>query len=280
MKKYILVIILGLILSNPSKLKSQDIIKLLSGQEWQVKVIQEYDDSVLFYYSQDSLKIIHSLKRKYIDKVDYHGVPVKFPIDLVSKKVIYTGVVQVDSSLNANTLYNILKEWFASDVSKFYRSSSEKGSGTNDAIWGTKKANMATVDLSFKNDQPLKLDDPANKKLLGRVVCKYFGTSMGCVRLLYLTFDIKIQAKDGKYKYDISNFDYTHYNHYSASKIGFNVFSDKGPCKSTGPIEELLQCENCTGGLEKFYNYIDTEVNKLILDVKEFVNKNKVNTSW
>jgi|GEM_PF-3139840 hypothetical protein len=202
------------------------------------------------------------------------------PFDTVSKKVIYSGIVKVDSSINANTLYNIIKEWFASDVSKFYRTSSEKGSASNDAIWGTPKANMATIDLSFKNDQPLKLDDPGNKKLIGRVVCKYFGSSYGCVRLIYLTFDFKIQVKDGRYKYDVTNFDYTHYNHYTATKIGFNVMSDKGPCKSTGPIEGLLQCDKCTSGLEKFYSFIDTEVKKLIFDVKGFVDKNKTSTTW
>ena len=202
------------------------------------------------------------------------------PYDSISKKTIYSKIIVLDSSYNSTIIYNTLKEWFSTDISKFYRTSSEKGSAANDGFWGTKKANMATVDLSFKNDQPLKLDDPANKKLIGRIVCKYFGSSYGCVRLIYLTFDIKVQVKDGKYKYEMTNFAYTHYNPYQANKIGFNVMNDKGPCKSTGPIEELLQCDNCKDGLEKFYRYIDNEVKSLISDMQDYIKKNKANTTW
>jgi hypothetical protein len=203
-----------------------------------------------------------------------------FPIDTASKKVVYTGIVTLDTTMKAKHIFDALKEWFSTDISNFYITSSEKSSGTNDAIWGTKKANMATVDLSYKNDQPLKMSDPDTKKLVGRAVIKYFGTSYGCVRLLYLTFDIKVQCKDGKYKYDVTNFDYTHYNHYNASKIGFNTLTDKGVCKSTGNIEDLLLCDNCSDGLEKFYIFIDNSVKNILKSMNEYALTAKPASDW
>lgn len=203
-----------------------------------------------------------------------------FPIDAASKMVVYTEIITVDTAMKAKHIYDALKEWFSMDISNFYISSSEKASGTNDAIWGTKKANMSTVDLAYRNDQPLKMSDPDTKKLVGRVVIKYFGTSYGCVRLIYLTFDIKVQCKDGKYKYDVTNFDYTHYNHYNASKIGFNTLSDKGPCKSIGNIEDLLLCDNCTDGLEKFFGFVDKSVKNTLNSMNEYVLKLKPTSNW
>lgn len=202
------------------------------------------------------------------------------PYDTASKKVVYSGIVSVDTSMKAKNIYDAFKEWFSTDISNFFITSSEKSSGSNDAFWGTKKANMATVDLSFKNDQPLKMSDPDSKKLVGRGVIKYFGTSYGCVRLIYLTFDIKVQCKDGKYKFDVTNFDYAHYNHYNASRIGFNTMSDKGSCKSTGNIEDLLLCDNCPEGLEKFYTFIDNSVKSILNSMNDYVLKSKPNGDW
>jgi hypothetical protein len=203
------------------------------------------------------------------------------PFDTVSQKVIYSDIVNLDSTYQATTIYNIIKEWFSSDISKFSISGSEKGSATTDALWGTNKQSMATIDLSYKNEQPLKLDDPNNKKLIGRVVCKYFGSSYGCVRVVYLTFDIKTLIKDGKYKYEIANFTYSHYNPYNnAYKMTFGTFSDKGPCKSSGPIEELIGCTNCPEGLGKFFSFIDQQVKQLIADLNEFIIKSSIKENW
>jgi hypothetical protein len=200
--------------------------------------------------------------------------------DTILHKVIYTDVVNMDSSHTADVLYNSCKEWFSSNITKFNRSSSEKNSSLNDDLFGTQKKDMATIDLSYKNNQPLKMDDPSQKKLIGTCVLKYFGSSMGCVRVVYLTFDIIILIKDRKYKYEITNFEYSHYNPYKAAKIGFNLTNDKGPCKSTGPIEDLLNCKNCTDRLNEFYSYIDKEIKFMINNLNEFTKSSRTNTTW
>jgi len=201
-------------------------------------------------------------------------------IDSVTKKVTITEIVKVDSSINSDELYRIIKEWFASDVGKFQRSSSEKASALTDGLIGSTKKDLATLDLSFKNDNPLKMDDPKDRKLIGRVICKYFGTSMGCIRLIYATFDIKVQIKENRYKCDFSNFNYSHFNHYTSKKMPIFIAVDSGPCKSSGAIEELMDCQYCSDGLEKFYAYIHNEVKSLTSDLKAFIESNKSESNW
>lgn len=202
------------------------------------------------------------------------------PFDSATGKIVYTNIVKVDSTINSRDIYNAFKEWISSDISTFYIISSEKSSNTTDAIFGARKSNMSTVDLQFKNANPLKMSDPETNKLIGQAVIKYFGSSLGCVRLIYLTFDIKIQIKDGKYKYDITNFDYTHYNPYNGYKITFNTLSDKGNCKSSGDIEDLIHCDNCSDGLSGFYSFIDKSVNMIISTMNEYILNYKPSGEW
>jgi len=55
----------------------------------------------------------------------------------------------------------------------------------------------------------------------------------------------------------------------------FGSWNDEGPCSSKNTIEELLNCEKCKGEFEKFYLYLKSDMNKLIDDLKTYVNNNK-----
>lgn len=202
------------------------------------------------------------------------------PFDSATGKIVYTNIVKVDSTINSSDIYNAFKEWFSSDISTFYITSSEKSTNTTDAILGGKKYNMSTFDLQYKNVTPLKMSDPETKKLIGQAVIKYFGSSLGCTRLIYLTFDIKVQSKDGKYKYEITNFSYTHYNPYSGQKMTFGTLSDNGNCKSSGDIEDLIQCNNCSNSLIDFYSFIDKSVNKIISTMNFYILNYKPSGEW
>ncbi|MHA7822467.1 DUF4468 domain-containing protein [Chryseobacterium arthrosphaerae] len=90
--------------------------------------------------------------------------------------VKYSEVVKVDSILNASTLYSNAKIWFVNN---------------------------------FKNPKEvILLDDPDNKTLLGRGNMKYRSKIFigSGAREGWITFDISIVCKDGRYKYEFTNF--------------------------------------------------------------------------
>ena len=199
----------------------------------------------------------------------------KLPLDTISKKVVFRQVIELDSTYKADQIFSTVKEWFSTNTKNFNRSNSDKNFSTGDVLLGIQRGNSAQIDQLYKNDQPLKLQDPVDKKLIGKGVLKYTGTSMGCIRVVYIEYDIKIFVKDYKLKVEISNLNYTHYNQMSMKQSQIYGWSDDGPCSSKNTIENLLTCERCNGEFEKFYTYITTDMDKIKTDLKKYLNDNK-----
>ncbi len=194
----------------------------------------------------------------------------QLPIDTSTKKVVFKEIIELDTALKADAIYSLVKEWFSTNSKTFNRSNSEKNF---DLIGGT--GNSAQVDQLYKNDQPLKLEDADAKKIIGKVVMKYTGGKMGCIRVLYIESDIKVAVKDAKTKIEITNINYTHYNQTNFKQSQFYGLKDNGPCNSKNTIENLLNCERCKGEFEKFYDFLKTDSAKIIEDLKTFLRDNK-----
>lgn len=195
----------------------------------------------------------------------------QLPIDTVTKKVVFKEIVELDTALKADAIYSMVKEWFSTNSATFNRSNSDK----NFNFGGSTKGNSAQVDQIYKNDQPLKLQDADAKKIIGKVVTKYTGGNMGCIRVLYVESDIKVAVKDAKAKIEITNINYTHYNQTNFKQSQIYGFNDNGPCNSKNTIENLLSCERCKGEFEKFYNFLKTDSEKIIGDLKTFFKDNQ-----
>lgn len=199
----------------------------------------------------------------------------KLPLDTISKKVVFWQVIELDTTYKADQIFSIVKEWFSTNTKNFNHSNSDKNFSTGDALIGIQRGNSAPIDQLYKNDQPLKLQDPVDKKLIGKGVLKYTGTSMGCIRVVYIEYDIKVFVKDYKLKVEITNLNYTHYNQMSMKQSQIYGWSDDGPCSSKNTIENLLTCERCSGEFEKFYSYITTDMDKITTDLKKYLIDNK-----
>ena len=205
----------------------------------------------------------------------------KLPIDSTTQKVTFKVVIDLDTSLKSTTLYAIVKEWVSTNSATFNRSNSEKNFTAGGVLLGTKKGKSTDVDQLYKNDQPLKFQDADTKKVVGKLVTKYTGGTMGCIRVIYLESDVKIAVKDSKVKIEITNINYTHYNQVSFQQSQLYGLSDKGPCSSKNTIESLLECERCKGEFEKFYSFLNKDCLKLIEDFKSFIqSQKKENDKW
>lgn len=97
-----------------------------------------------------------------------------FPIDSETGEICYTDVVQVDGT-NSETLFTRAREWFA---------------------------------YSFKSAQNvIQMEDKEAGKLIGK------GASSVTIKAMggefpggYIDFTVSIQVKDGRYKYDLTDF--------------------------------------------------------------------------
>ncbi len=212
-----------------------------------------------------------------VSKLTFGQVP--FPME--GDKIVYSSVQQVDSSLKAETLLNGAKEFFALNPSMFNRGNSDKNFQGAGLWFGTGAKSSSDADALHKNDNPLKLCDRETQKIIGRVATKYTGGTMGCIRILYLTYDVILQFKDGRYKYELTNFNYTHYNQATMKRSQIYGFDDSGPCNSENTLENLLDCSRCKNEFSTFYNYLNSDVIGFIEEMKKYMQQVKdENDDW
>jgi hypothetical protein len=162
---------------------------------------------------------------------------VRFPFDTVTHRVTYTGVVEVKGR-TSQQLYLSAKEWFA----KVFNSG------------------KAVIDL----------DDNVSYKLIGKgkteFIFKYMGGNQGG----YLNFTITIMAKEGRYKYIITNIDH----------------EGNGKIPTVGPIE----AEKWPKGTGNWWSYgenykrlkqqANSDALAFIASLKEHMTKSSTSDNW
>ena len=147
----------------------------------------------------------------------------------------FTDVVKVKSSLTAKQLYANAKIWFT-DTYKDAR-------------------------------EVILLDDPENYILLGRGVMRYSSKIFvgGTGREGWIMYDIKIMCKDGRYKYDFTNFVHTGkaYNlglitneKYLSTFTGIAAGGEKYKTRVTDELREFIRIdiESLIERLEEYMN--------------------------
>ncbi len=165
---------------------------------------------------------------------------IDFPIDKTTKRITYTEVIVVDSSLSKNELYSNAREWFA----KTYNSS-----------------------LSV-----IQMDDKELGKIVGKASIPVHFTSLGMmIEGGFIHYTISLQLKDGRYKYEITDF-----NH-----VGTYVNGKKEP--DGGRCEDIISEEKTFWGnsyrrtYEKYLFQMNENILSLILNLKENMNKSNGN---
>ena len=105
---------------------------------------------------------------------------------------------------------------------------------------GYSNQNSAQVDILYKNENPITLSEKNDKKIIARVVTKYTGGAILCIRILYFEYDIILKFKSGRYKFEVTNFRYTHYNQSTMKQMQLYGIKDSGDCNSRNSLENLL----------------------------------------
>jgi hypothetical protein len=154
------------------------------------------------------------------------------PIDSVTKMITYTEVVNVDTSLGKLELYSRAREWFA----KAYNSS----------------------------QNVIQMDDKESGKIVGKALTQVYHKALGSnYPSGHINYTISIYLKDGRYKYEITNFYHT-----GQLVSGGNRIEDYGAC------EEMIDTKKKTWGMsyQKTFTYyllqLDNKTKSLIEDLK------------
>ncbi len=155
------------------------------------------------------------------------------------KKIInYSEVIKVDSTRNAENLYAQAKMFF--------------------------------VDAFKDSKAVIQLEDPVNKTIIGEGSIPYrsryligSGTTVGKI-----TFRISIACKDGRYKYDVGNF-----NHEGKSMSFGYITDEEDPKNEFGPTGTRIKV------YKEMKDLISSQSEALTKFLKEYMSQNKVTGS-
>ncbi|KFF26857.1 DUF4468 domain-containing protein [Chryseobacterium vrystaatense] len=124
---------------------------------------------------------------------------------------------------------------------------------------------------AFKNSKAvIQLEDPTNKIVIGEASFPYrsryligSGTTIGKI-----SYKISISCKDGRYKYDIGNF-----NHEGKSMSFGYITTAEDPQNKFGPTGTRIKV------YKEMKEKIAVEVEPLIMFLKQFMNESKASSS-
>lgn len=155
------------------------------------------------------------------------------PIDSVTGKITYSEVVIADSSVSKVELFSRAREWFA----KRYNSS---------------------INV-------IQMEDKESGKIVGKALTQVYHKAMGkTYESGHINYTISLYFKDGRYKYEITDFFHSGQIIYGAT----NRVPDYGIC------EKMINTSDKTMGIshQKMYNYyltqLDQNTKSLINDLK------------
>lgn len=144
------------------------------------------------------------------------------PVDSTTNKITYSEVVTVDSSNNKQELYSRAREWFA----KVYNSA----------------------------QNVIQMDDKESGKIVGKALMTVYFKWLGASREGgYINYTLSVQLKNGRYKYEITDFYHT----------GGVDYPDYGSCES------MMKSKHQKKVFNGFLIQLDNNIKALVLNLKE-----------
>lgn len=188
----------------------------------------------------------------------------QFP--MINNKVNYTEVVKLkDTTVTSKQIQDALK-FFVGTTTELDRKNSNK------------------IPKNFYRNHKIEFNIKSVSEDLTIIkVLNYYRSKSLCLKSIFWEYDFILKSKKGRYKYELTNFNYTHYNHSSGWERQQMIygFKDKGPCASVNTIETLFQCKKCKKSLKKMYKYLHKDNLELIDTVIKGISKNiKNEENW
>lgn len=154
------------------------------------------------------------------------------PIDSLTGKITYTEVVYLDSLSDKNELFSRAREWFA----KAYKSSTNV----------------------------IQMEDKENGKIVGKASLQVYHNAWGMTSEAgYINYTISIYMKDGRYKYEITNF------HHTGQYNNGNKIPDYGVCENMINTTDRLFGVSYQKQYNGYLHIMNDNITSLIADLKK-----------
>jgi hypothetical protein len=167
------------------------------------------------------------------------------PIDSTSNKIKYSNIILLDSLTSKQELFSRATEWFA----KTYK---------------------------FSKDV-IQLNDSENGKIVGKANLSVSFTALGIKTTAgYINYTITLYIKNGKYKYEITDFYH----------VGIYVNSSAGKAPDGGTCENLIKEKKGFWGYSykrTYENYLiqmDNDIRALVSDLENAMTTKTKNNEW
>ena len=165
------------------------------------------------------------------------------PIDSATNKITYSKVVWVDSSLLKLELFSRAREWFA----KAFKSS----------------------------NNVIQMEDKENGKIVGKGLTQVYCKSLGGDRKSgFINFTLSIYIKDGRYKYEITDF-------YHSGQPELNI-PDYGSCEDwiNDKRKHPMMSQKATQKISNYFlEQLDFNTKKMIEDLAKAM-KRQTKENW
>ena len=150
--------------------------------------------------------------------------------------IIYTGIVAVDSAQNSEALYSKAKIWFANTF--------------------------------VSSNNVIQLDDENNKTIIGKAAIPVTHKAMGATHQSgHIHYTITFQARDGRYRYIITNFHHT----------GNSDVQDYGNCDKMINTKMKVWGVSMQKHFDQYLQQINDDMGLLIISLKKGMEVSNIN---
>ena len=182
-----------------------------------------------------------------------------------NQSVVYKEVVDLDLDLDEKKIFDAIKLFLQpSNLHRKFSLGDSKGMD----IFLTKSWKMAEVEADAMN-RSTRISEDSTKKIKVNFF-QYFEGHSGALRTLHIDAKLLIEVKDRKYRYELSDFKWKHWNHYRGEQM--SIWSTKKNCRMSGTLFQLQNlCKKASKKRKEAFVAIDKDIKLFLSDLKESV---------
>ena len=185
-------------------------------------------------------------------------------------KVSYRFSLPVEANVSEEEAYTIAQGWFAN-----HTASCNRTNVSNENLESVNTKSRAEVNTEFKNATPLQSLDPSSNRMTAKVITKYFGGTGSNIHVIYLQYYLTVRVENHQLLCEVSDIRYNHFNERSYRFQRVLNWSNTSALDAVNTIEYLVANQQSPAEFNKFYSFLNTDVNQLFNQLTGFVKANQ-----